>query len=74
MEQEQEQTFTELILESIGNGQRQQAIDQFLSMRKDQKREVLRSLAEGVYMKDRVAGEAPLCYSALCILIQQIFR
>lgn len=68
-----EQPFTELIVESVANGQREQAIEYFRDMRKDQKKFVLLNLAENIYNKPHVAGEAPLSLSTLKILISSLY-
>lgn len=69
-----ENTFTEMILEMIFRGQRTEAIESFRAMRKDQKECVLKTLAEGIYLKERIGGEAPLCLSAIKILIHSLYH
>lgn len=68
-----EQTFTEMILDMISNGNRSEAIESFWKMRKDQRECVLTTLADGIYNKERI-GEAHLCLSAIKILIHSLYR
>lgn len=69
-----EQTFAEMILDMISNGNRSDAIESFWKMRKDQRECVLTTLADGIYNKERIAGEAPLCLSAIKILIHSLYH